>query len=1182
MMLSNNGDVGASVMILGSDAFDLYAGQYFHPSSRGGMILSRILKLAGHVREDFSFGDLRDVARLQPKCILALGDAALFDITGMGGRKQTVDDLRGYVLRSWDDFGNDKGISNIPVVCSYSPASLLGRTKLWGVLAHDILRACEVARDGAPQEEELHYNIAPTEQEALALLGWCKEHPDSIISCDIENPSSAKGADESELRFDHSRIEQIQFTVASYTGYAFPWIEPFISISKEILALLNPKVGHNWWEFDLTHLEAHGCDVRGAQHDTMWMFHILQPDLPKSLQYVASFFEKNASPWKHTISQNLARYGCKDSDLTFRLYHSLLKELSARKVGHAYHAHTFRVQWEVLDSMKRRGIYVNREAQKELKGKLDEEIIKSSLELQAIIPDGVKNCHRYKGVPTSVKKLCKELFIEDISQAHNIICDEDFKWLGLNSTKQHKGIMRYNVEFGWYIEEFFSAGSPLQLKRYMESKGHAIPKAIGNSDKDSTGKKQLQQLLKQTGDKVYEKVLELRALSKLTDYIVDTDENFLIHSTIRGYGTSSGQMSSHSPNCFSDDTEVMTENGWKLFSDVEVNERVAQFDTSTSNVSFAIPTHTIKQEYIGDLLHIFTDEQIDMLLTPNHDCLLKRRYSGEFYKSPASELVDDRIQFSAGYYDGGGIYLSDAQLTLITALQADGHVRSDGYGYDFSFSKRRKIIRFSNALEDLNVTHSVYHKNDGKTSFYIAIRNIPEWWKNKKHFGPWVLQLQKDCFDFLSEEIWFWDGCLSRRSMFSSSYKPDADWVQIITCLSGRRAKLRSYWNGNPNSRMNWQVDAAIKAYSMTTNHTKEYVTYSGFVYCFTMPLGTLIVRRNGKVAITGNCQNWPKGREIDKVIRNTIQARPGHKLIAIDLKGFHAVIYGFLSEDIDYIRASKIDVHSYVTAAVLRNKLQSVKRFIDPVDFPGVKSEELELMIQSEGELKERLQNYDKWMQLSDVDLSEMLNWVKKHYKYTREKKIKHACHGINNGLSARGLYDRYIENFKSLGEAQMILNVLRITFPKLFKYQQAMIDKAHNEIWLYNPFGYRRGFYEAKKWDSNRGWVNGADAEEIKAYMSSSTAHGYYKEAILRCAEKGWTDKYWLTNLIHDEMVFDCPSGLVDECIENVSTELEMPSPYLIHPVIAPEGFSVETDAQVGNRWGSMLDYKRVEVSV
>lgn len=873
-------------MILGSDSYDFYAGEYFHLRSRSGMLLSRVLGYTDKRREEFQYGDLRDIKRLQPKCILALGDAALYDATGLSGRKQTVDDVRGYVLRTWGSAGVEAGI---PVVCSYSPGSLLGRTKLWGVLAYDILRACEVAKTGAPSPEHLNYCVAPTEQEALALLGWCKEHPTSIISCDIENPSSAKGNDESELRYDLSTILQIQFTIAPYTGYAFPWKEPFISIAKEILALPNPKVGHNWWEFDLTHLEAHGCKVNGAQHDTMWMFHVIQPDLPKSLQYVASFFEPQTSPWKHTISHDLRSYGCKDSDIVYRIYHKLLQELQARRVGRAYHAHTFRVQWEVLDAMKRRGIYVNREAQGELKAKLDAEIIKVNRELQALVPEEVLNCQPkggYKKQPKSITNFLRERVSVLCSGTDEVIGDDPqrlLEWFtGSQSVNEITAATGYSVRSfdgveRWYKLKPFLASSSKQVMCYIKHRGHKMPTLIGDDSKDSTGKKGLQQLYKQTGDEVYRLVLELRALSKLTDYIVDVGEDSCIHSTIRAYGTSSGQMSSHSPNV-----------------------------------------------------------------------------------------------------------------------------------------------------------------------------------------------------------------------------------------------------------------------------------------------------------------QNWPKGREIDKAIRNTIQAYPGHKLISIDLKGFHAVILGFLAGDAKYIRAAEHDIHSFVTAAVLRNKLQSVKKFIDPIDFPGVKQDELDDMIRSEGELRERLQNYDRWLELSDGDLGEMLAWMKKHYKYTRDKKIKNGVHGIQFGLQAKKLYQTYIENFKNQKEAQQILDIVKTTFPKVFQYQNAMVEKAHKEIWLYNPFGYRRGFYEAKKLTSQGIWINGEDAEEIKAYMPSSTAHGYFKEALLRCAEKGWMESYKLSNLIHDECVFNCPDSLVDECIENVQREIEKPSPYLIHPTIAPLGFSVGTDAEVGERWGDMRKYERMEVTV
>ena len=43
--------------------------------------------------------------------------------------------------------------------------------------------------------------------------------------------------------------------------------------------------------------------------------------------------------------------------------------------------------------------------------------------------------------------------------------------------------------------------------------------------------------------------------------------------------------------------------------------------------------------------------------------------------------------------------------------------------------------------------------------------------------------------------------------------------------------------------------------------------TKDGYKYCFTMPLGTLILRRNNKIFVTGNCGKTYMLLELSKYI---------------------------------------------------------------------------------------------------------------------------------------------------------------------------------------------------------------------------------------------------------------------------------------------------------------------------
>jgi DNA polymerase I-like protein with 3'-5' exonuclease and polymerase domains len=398
------------------------------------------------------------------------------------------------------------------------------------------------------------------------------------------------------------------------------------------------------------------------------------------------------------------------------------------------------------------------------------------------------------------------------------------------------------------------------------------------------------------------KVLTTYGEGFIRDYI-DPDTG-LIHASIIQLAAETGRTSSRNPNCFSEDTEVLTKRGWLLFSALKEDDLVAQYDLNNKEISFALPEGYVNRRHVGYLLSICTEEQIDLLMTEDHSCLLQDRKTRQFIKVTANKYRSDYRQIGAGIYAGGNISVSTSKLTVIAALQADGHIRKDGYGIEFVFNKLRKSERLEDALIASGVSYTKRPKGKGYR-FYIS--QVPDWLQDKKFFSGWILDLDRESFNFLAEEIWFWDGCLARRSMFSSNIKTNTDWAQILTVLTGRRGKVRAY--KMPSGNLNWQVDASSNDYSLTTNHTSTKVKYSGKVYCVKMPKGTVIVRRNGKVAVTGQCQNIPKGSDW----RACFVARPGYKLITMDYNGCELRILAEYSREKVFIEAflKGWDVHS-------------------------------------------------------------------------------------------------------------------------------------------------------------------------------------------------------------------------------------------------------------------------------
>jgi hypothetical protein len=70
-------------------------------------------------------------------------------------------------------------------------------------------------------------------------------------------------------------------------------------------------------------------------------------------------------------------------------------------------------------------------------------------------------------------------------------------------------------------------------------------------------------------------------------------------------------------HCYSEDTEILTENGWKRFYELEAGEKVATLNPKTGELEYQVPTNYFKYKYKGKMF-LIEGRRINLLVTPNH------------------------------------------------------------------------------------------------------------------------------------------------------------------------------------------------------------------------------------------------------------------------------------------------------------------------------------------------------------------------------------------------------------------------------------------------------------------------------------------------------------------------------------------------------------------------------------
>lgn len=293
------------------------------------------------------------------------------------------------------------------------------------------------------------------------------------------------------------------------------------------------------------------------------------------------------------------------------------------------------------------------------------------------------------------------------------------------------------------------------------------------------------------------------------------------------------------------------------------------------------------------------------------------------------------------------------------------------------------------------------------------------------------------------------------------------------------------------------------------------------------------------------NVMTTPKRRpDLARRFRECIVAPSGHKLVEFDYRAFHARTLGLEARDAAYMKLADMDIHSFVAGHLVK--------------FPGI----------------------DHALEMEDGELLELLGRIKKEHKTVRNFKAKPTILGVGFGMGYRRLYFENKDSLSGENEAKALLELLRRLFPKVFAYQDRIVEEADRTGRLVSKWGAIRWFWDVVKWKKDRDgrWmsVSGPDAEKAKAFQPANDAHGMMREKMLGLEERGWDEKFELVLPVHDALVFCPPEELVEECVSEVGKWLMEPVMELADPVVAPGGFWCAVEAMVGKDWANMEEVR------
>jgi len=193
------------------------------------------------------------------------------------------------------------------------------------------------------------------------------------------------------------------------------------------------------------------------------------------------------------------------------------------------------------------------------------------------------------------------------------------------------------------------------------------------------------------------------------------------------------------PLCYSDDSEVLTNRGWKLFKDVLDDDLILSLNPNTRNIEWVDFIDRQCFSYYGEMVH-FYNRSLDCLVTPEHQMVYLNKGDGRIEHQAAAAFDQSKGALFRGRTGVDVKY--DIHLTFNKET-----VAYDGYVYDLTLAEN----------------HIMYIRRNGKCF----------WGSNCRCYKIPILKTE--------EEFWEWDGRseASKASVNEVKDVPDAfkKWV---------------------------------------------------------------------------------------------------------------------------------------------------------------------------------------------------------------------------------------------------------------------------------------------------------------------------------------------------------------------------------------------------------------------
>ncbi len=356
--------------------------------------------------------------------------------------------------------------------------------------------------------------------------------------------------------------------------------------------------------------------------------------------------------------------------------------------------------------------------------------------------------------------------------------------------------------------------------------------------------------------------------------------------------------------CLSDDTELLTKEGWRHSRQITVGDQAVCFDPDTARYSYGPVERVIRRCFTGDMVHLAT-KSLDCLATPDHRVVLRRvqRGQGRYKLYDWTFCQAARVPTCIAIPHGGAPLGPGVEGLSALEARVLGWIITDGSIHDGRKANPKIVIEQSESTVKrgtamLPTMDEILSRIAGVTRYNRAARITVSGGRTRNH-APTVR--------------WYFGGDASARFLrwldedihrIPRQIIEQGDRAQInalfLGLMEGDGTSLNGRWSHfypGQNEQLadefqeiclrlglstvkrwvpsigQWHVHVATER-GMHWIGKPKVEQYAGAVWDITVPTGAFVARRNGTIFVTGNCPQRPLPdtkvmlNRVDRIVR--------------------------------------------------------------------------------------------------------------------------------------------------------------------------------------------------------------------------------------------------------------------------------------------------------------------------